>query len=197
MLRIVRNRARLIVNRLYIKRRRIYVIQVVVWYSSLIFILAIAGVFIWVALSSKKKKAYPPIIKKWYKARTIYGVLLVILMLVVTIYTLRDLPFNKPASVESADIISVDAEAFQFGFELSQSEFKVGDTIEFNVTTRDVTHGFGLYSPDMDLIGQTQAMPDYTNTFYITLEEAGTYEILCLEYCGLAHHVMKAEITVK
>lgn len=172
-------------------------IQVVVWYSSLIFILAIAGVFIWVALSSKKKKAYPPIIKKWYKARTIYGVLLVILMLVVTIYTLRDLPFNKPASVESADIISVDAEAFQFGFELSQSEFKVGDTIEFNVTTRDVTHGFGLYSPDMDLIGQTQAMPDYTNTFYITLEEAGTYEILCLEYCGLAHHVMKAEITVK
>lgn len=172
-------------------------IQVVVWFTSVIFIIALAGVFVWVALSSRKKEAYPPIIKKWYKARTVYGVLLVALMVVVTIYTLRDLPFNKPASVESANIISVEAEAFQFGFELSETEFEVGDTIEFNVTTRDVTHGFGLYDPDMDLVAQTQAMPEYTNTFYITLEKAGTYEILCLEYCGLAHHLMKSEITVK
>src|SRR5690625_6254033 len=60
-------------------------------------------------------------------------------MFAVTIYTLRELPFNKPSYVESSEIIEVDAESFQFGYELSQDEFSVGDTVKFNVTTRDVT----------------------------------------------------------
>ena len=172
-------------------------IQTVVWFATLFFILLIAGVFLWVAIKSKEESSYEPVVKKWYKARSIYGVLLVILMLVVTIYTLRELPFNKPSYVESSEIITVDAEAFQFGFELSQNEFSVGDTVEFNVTTRDVTHGFGIYNPDMEIIAQTQAMPEYENTFYVTFDEPGTYEVLCLEYCGLAHHLMKTEIVVK
>jgi len=173
------------------------VIQTVVWYSTLILILFIAGVFLWVAIQSKKESDYEPVVKKWYKARSIYGILLVIIMLVVSIYTLRELPFNKPSHVEGSEVISVDAEAFQFGFELEQNEFSVGDTVEFNVTTRDVTHGFGIYDPDMVIIGQTQAMPEYTNTFYVTFEKPGTYQVLCLEYCGLAHHLMMDEIIVK
>lgn len=172
-------------------------IQVVVWFTSLFFILAIAGVFLWVANSAKEKGDYQGIVKKWYKARKIYGVLLVILMLAVTFYTLRELPFNKPAAVASEDVVVIDVEAMQFAFVLSQNEVSVGDTVKFNVTTPDVTHGFGVYNPDMDLIGQTQAMPDYTNTFYLTFDEPGTYKILCLEYCGLYHHQMSSEIIVK
>ncbi len=175
----------------------IILIQIVVWFTTLFFILLIAGVFLWVAIKSKDSQDYQPIIKKWYKARSIYGVLLVILMLVVTIYTLRELPFNEPSHVQSADIIEVDAEAFQFGFEMSQEEFSVGDTVKFNVTTRDVTHGFGIYNSEMDLIAQTQAMPDYENSFYLTFEKPGTYQVLCLEYCGLGHHLMKLEFEVK
>lgn len=172
-------------------------IQVVVWFTSLFFILAIAGVFLWVANSAKQKGEYTGIVKKWYKARKIYGILLIALMLAVTFYTLRELPFNKPAAVATEDVVVIDVEALQFGFELSNQALSVGDTVEFNVTTRDVTHGFGLYDPDMNLIGQTQAMPEYTNTFYTTFDEPGIYKILCLEYCGLGHHLMMSEIVVK
>lgn len=172
-------------------------IQVVVWYSTLLFIALIAGVFAWVAISSGTKSEYPPIIKKWYKGRTIYGILLVILMLVVTIYTLRDLPYNQPANTKAEDIIAVDVVSFQFGWDISEKEFSVGDTVQFDVVTKDVTHGFGLYNPDMDIIAQTQAMPGYTNTIYVTFDEPGTYVVLCLEYCGLAHHIMRDEIVVK
>jgi len=175
----------------------ISLIQSVVWYTTLVFILLIAGVFLWVAIKSKEKSSYEPVVKKWYKARSIYGVLLVVLMLVVTIYTLRDLPFNKPSYVKSAEVITVDAEAYQFGFDLSKDEFSVGDTVEFKVATRDVTHGFGIYNPDMEMIAQTQAMPEYENNFYVTFDEPGTYQVLCLEYCGLAHHLMKTEFIVK
>lgn len=172
-------------------------IQTVAWITSLIFMLFVVIVFGIVALKSKETRDYEPIKKKWYKARTFYGSVLVILLLAVTIYTLRDLPYNQPAYGEGQEPTVVEVDSFQFGWELSQTEFSVGEPIEFNVTSSDVTHGFGIYDEEMNLLAQTQAMPEYTNTVYITFEEPGTYEILCLEYCGLAHHLMIEEIVVK
>lgn len=172
-------------------------IQMVAWVTSVFFMLAIAAVFGWVAFKSTEKQDYQPIIKKWYKARKTYGIVLAVFMLVVTIYTLRELPLNEPVYSEGVEPTVVDAEALQFGFKLSQNEFKVGEPVEFRVTTPDVTHGFGIYDPDMNIIAQTQAMPEYTNKIYITFDKPGTYEVLCLEYCGIGHHQMIAKIEVK
>jgi|SRR5690625_680684 len=172
-------------------------IQTVAWITSLVFILIIASVFGWVFLNSTKKENYDKVVKKWYKTRKIYGVIVVLLMLVVTIYTLRELPYNEPVYEAGTEVHHVDVEAIQFGWNIDQTEFKVGDSVEFNVTTPDVTHGFGIYNEDMELIAQTQAMPEYTNKVYMTFTEAGTYTILCLEYCGLGHHLMMAELTVE
>ncbi|MBS4219204.1 cytochrome C oxidase subunit II [Bacillus sp. FJAT-49711] len=171
-------------------------VQSVAWIVSLVFMLLIAGVFLFVAMNSTKRKEYEAIKKKWYKARTFYGITLVVLMLVVTIYTLRELPYNQPVYAKGQEPTIVDVEALQFGYKLSTREFKVGETIEFHVTSADVNHGFGIYDVDMNLIAQTQAMPEYTNKVFITFDHPGTYKILCLEYCGLGHHVMVDEITV-
>ena len=158
--------------------------------------LMVAAVFGVVALKSKERKDYEPIKKKWYKARTFYGISLVVLMLVLTIYTLRELPYNQPVYGQGKDPTIVDVEALQFGWNISQTSFKVGEPIEFDVTSADVNHGFGIYDEDMNLIAQTQAMPEYVNKVYITFDEPGTYEVLCLEYCGLAHHLMIATLEV-
>jgi len=172
-------------------------IQTIAWVSSLFFILIIAGVFAWVFLNSKKQENFNKVVKKWYKTRKVYGVIVVLIMLVVTIYTLRELPYNAPVYEAGTDVQVVDVEAIQFGWNISQTEFNVGDSVEFNVTTPDVTHGFGIYNEEMELIAQTQAMPEYTNTVYMTFSETGTYTVLCLEYCGLGHHLMMAELTVE
>ncbi|MFD1361667.1 cytochrome C oxidase subunit II [Lentibacillus salinarum] len=171
-------------------------IQTVAWVVSLIVMLIMTAVFGVVVLKSTERRDYEPIKKKWYKARSLYGAVLIIVMLAVTIYTLRDLPYNQPVYSAGAGPTVVEVEAMQFGWEISQTEFKVGEPIEFRVTSQDVNHGFGLYDDEMNMVTQTQAMPDYTNDVYITFDEPGTYEILCLEYCGLAHHVMTAEIIV-
>ena len=68
--------------------------------------------------------------------------------------------------------------------------------MEFHVTSKDVNHGFALYDPDMRIVAQTQAMPGYTNVLRYTFNEPGVYRVLCLEYCGVAHHEMTAEIKV-
>ncbi len=109
--------------------------------------------------------------------------------------TLKELPYELPASAAGAPL-SIDVNAIQFGFEMSEYQAKVGQPIEFNVTSSDVNHGFGIYDENMVVITQTQAMPGYTNKLYYTFTKPGKYKILCLEYCGLAHHFMIADFEV-
>jgi cytochrome c oxidase subunit II len=79
---------------------------------------------------------------------------------------------------------------------LSRSQVPVGQSVEFHVTSADVNHDFAIYDPGMHVVAQTQAMPGYTNKLDYTFSKPGTYKILCLEYCGIAHHNMMSEIKV-
>lgn len=171
-------------------------VQTVAWITSLVFMIIVAIIFFVVALKSKEKQTYEPIKKKWYKARKFYGITLTTFLLVICIYTLRELPYDLPIYGETEEPTVVNVEGVQFGWMMDKTEFKVGEPVEFDVTSKDVNHGFGIYDEDLTLLAQTQAMPDYTNKVYITFTKPGTYKILCLEYCGVAHHYMVAEITV-
>jgi cytochrome c oxidase subunit 2 len=169
--------------------------QDTVYVLSAIFMGLFIAVFAFVFFSSRKSAEYGPIQKKGARIRKYYFLGLVLLFLIVTGFTVRDLPFERPQNADEIDAV-VDVVGKQFMFEVSQTEFKVGQTVQFNVTSQDVNHGFGLYAPNMRMIAQTQAMPGYTNSVYVTFDKPGTYKILCMEYCGLGHHVMISEITV-
>ena len=84
----------------------------------------------------------------------------------------------------------------QWFWNISKTEFVKGDTVVFNVTASDVTHGLGVYDPNLRMLTQTQAMPGYSNALEITFDESGDYKLMCMEYCGLAHHAMVTAITV-
>jgi cytochrome c oxidase subunit 2 len=95
-----------------------------------------------------------------------------------------------------ADAIVVQATGHQWAWELSPATVPTGRMVEIRVTGADVNHGFGLYDADNRLLAQTQAMPGYTNILNYTFAQAGTYRVLCLEYCGLGHHTMISPLTV-
>ena len=80
---------------------------------------------------------------------------------------------------------------------MSQETVLAGQEVEFQVTSADVNHGFAIYKNKTRLLAQTQAMPGYVNKLRYKFTEPGEYEVLCLEYCGLAHHGMSAKFTVK
>lgn len=169
--------------------------QEAAWFTTIIFIAGIIGVFIYVLISSGEKEAYAPVKKKWHYVQNFYFIALVIVLGIATAITLQDLPFERAKAQENQEV--VDAVAMQFAFDLSKNEFEVGQPIELKVTSKDVNHGFGIYDENMVLIAQTQALPEYTNSIYVTFDEPGTYKVLCMEYCGIAHHLMQATITVK
>jgi len=69
--------------------------------------------------------------------------------------------------------------------------------VVFDVTSRDVNHGFGIYDPHHRLIGQVQAMPDYVNHLPFDFHVRGRYTVRCLEYCGLEHAGMQGTFEVR
>jgi cytochrome c oxidase subunit 2 len=171
--------------------------QSIAWYTTLFFVFLIALAFSFVYGESRKLKEYEPIQKKGYKIRKYYFLCLVAIMGFASAISLSRLPYHNHHALAKGSEKQVNVTGMQFSWQLSDENFVVGEPVQFRVTSKDVTHGFGLYDTNSQLIAQTQAMPGYTNTVYVTFKKPGTYKILCLEYCSTGHHLMVKDIIVK
>ncbi len=174
--------------------------QQVAWLLSLALMFLVATGFAFVALNSgRRTDDYKPLQVRAYRIRTKLFWVLVLLLGPAMVYTLLDLPYSAShahAAASGSTALAIDAKGYQWRWELSRDQVAVGQSVHFRVTSADINHGFALYDPEMRLVAQTQAMPGYTNTLNYTFDRAGTYKVLCLEYCGIAHHNMVTEIKV-
>lgn len=173
--------------------------QQVAWQLSLVLMTLLACVFAYVGgTAGTLEEDYTPLQKRAYRVRAWLFWILVLLFGPVMVYTLLDLPYDTPAARNGtpAPAQVIEAVGYQWRWELSRDHVVAGEPVEFRVSSADVNHGFGIYDSDMRLIAQTQAMPGYTNTLRHTFEREGTYQVLCMEYCGVAHHNMIAEFKV-
>lgn len=117
---------------------------------------------------------------------------MVALGVLVSVGSLREWPHRSPG----ADAMVVNITSGQWWWDTDTTEIPAGKQVEFRVTTEDVTHGLGIFDPELNLVAQVQAMPDYTNSVVHTFARPGTYQILCMEFCGIAHHDMTYEFEV-
>lgn len=167
--------------------------QQVAWLVSIALIALLAVVFMYVIKNSGRdgNRADISAATGLWRGRVLWGVTLVCIPIVA--YTLTNLPYARNA-IASIGTIEVQAKGYQWYWELSRTELPVGKPIEFQVTSADVNHGFAIYAPDMKIVTQTQGMPGVINVLRYTFEQPGTYKIMCLEYCGVAHHNMVTEL---
>ena len=112
---------------------------------------------------------------------------------VITVASLREWPH---AIAGGDDAVQVNATGGQWYWDIDTQEIPIGKTVVFNLHTEDVNHGFGVVDPSGDLLFQTQAMPGYVNKVQYVFDEPGDYRVLCMEFCGVAHHDMIDEFTV-
>jgi cytochrome c oxidase subunit 2 len=127
----------------------------------------------------------------WLRKRWL--ALLVVIGVLVIGVSLFDLPY---ASGGDGARTVVKVTGGQFFWTLQPARVPAGTRVRFDVTSVDVNHGFGLYEPDGHLIGSVQAMPGYHNKLDLTLDRPGTYQIRCLEFCGLNHATMESTFVV-
>lgn len=103
-------------------------------------------------------------------------------------------PFDNPGVEQigpneyKATILS-----FVFGYDPNTITVPVGSTVHFEVTTKDVVHGFHIPGTPTNLMLVPGHVAEYSQTFH----EPGEYLFLCHEYCGIGHEVMYGKIIVE
>ena len=166
------------------------------WAISLAGIGLVTLLFIFVIAQAGKAAPDPTgIPKKAYALRRPFFWALIILGIGVAYGTLRTFPIpNQQGALHPAQIVTVVAH--QWSWEISPGPIQAGVPIEFDVASADVNHGFAIFDAHDRLLTQTQAMPGYINRLIYTFAQPGTYRVMCLEYCGVAHYGMMDELHV-
>lgn len=178
--------------------------QDIAWYVSLAFVIIVTGRFIRVAASSHRDaetqeqtayiRFYGATVDP-YRLRRFLLIALIGLGIFVVIATVPPPPYKAKTSPPE-DAQEVDVVGAMWYWQLHPAVVEVGRPVLFKVTSADVNHGLGIYDRNLRLLTQTQAMPGYVNKLAYTFQEPGKYQIMCLEYCGLAHHGMIGTIEV-
>lgn len=157
---------------------------------TLLLMAVVVGAFVRVVASTTAPPAAAPAVER-LRSRLFWA--LVVAGVVVSGVSLARWPHAIPA--DPAERVRVLGS--QWSWEISPSELPAGVPVLFEVTATDVNHGFAVYDERGTLLFQTQAMPGWINRVAWTFSEPGIYRVLCLEYCGLIHHDMLAELTVR
>lgn len=127
----------------------------------------------------------------WPKIRIpIYGWIGFLVFVGVGIHILT---FNKIPWVKwdlSRDRIKADQEfnitIADYKFQMPEKRLFIGEgqTVRFNLESRDYTYGFGLFREDGTMVFQMQVVPGSRNDLVWKFDRSGTYSIRSTEYSG-------------
>ena len=71
-------------------------------------------------------------------------------------------------------------------------ELEEGKTYRLHLSSMDYLHGFSLQPENINI----EVHPGYEHIVTLTPTAAGTYSIICNEYCGINHHTMASKLYV-
>lgn len=154
---------------------------------------AAIGIMLFVALYGGHDPVSQDVVSaKGYAIRRYWFAIVIAAAIALFIFTIPHFPY---ASAQTPGRhYSVVAQ--QYSFMLPQT-LPAGTPVVFDVTSRDVNHGFAIYDPGGRLVGQVQAMPAYINHLPFVFHTRGHYTVRCLEYCGIAHAAMQGGFVVR
>jgi cytochrome c oxidase subunit II len=108
--------------------------------------------------------------------------------------TLHDVEKAPASGIERQ--VTVNGQQFNWTFDYNEGGKKFtsaqlyvpkGESVKFNVKTRDVLHDFWVPAWRMKI----DAVPGITTGYRVTPVKLGTYPVVCAELCGLGHAFMR------
>lgn len=128
------------------------------------------------------------VIRRWWFA------LVTLVAVAAFVVSIPWFPYPSAQDLQTGRHFRVVAQQYSF---ILPAVVPLNVPVVFDVTAKDVNHGFGIYDPQNRLIAQVQAMPNYVNHMPFKFASPGRYRVRCLEYCGAAHAVMQAIFEVR
>ncbi len=149
-----------------------------------LYCLVIILVMIWFTLRitrSGKSKVKPALFYTFVGFLTILGVSLHIITFNTIPWSEMDLNRHEITADKS---FSIDVENHKFILPAEKMVVEVGDIVEFDVTSKDLTYGFGLFRQDNSMLFQMQVVPGHRNDILWKFLKPGVYTIRSTEYSG-------------
>jgi cytochrome c oxidase subunit 2 len=131
--------------------------------------------------------------RTWSHRETTWLVIVVVGLFALLLGTIFFVPYGESAGRDKQVVRVVGV---QFAWAITPAEVQIDKPVEFQMSTRDVNHGFGVYDPDGTFVTQAQVVPGQTQKLVWTFHEPGMYTVHCLEFCGAKHHEMSATFKV-
>ncbi len=160
-------------------------------YSAATIVACIIAIGVWKSTRGERKFIDPERAAHREKGWLAIVVAFLVTTLLLTIFLV---PYGESAKTDAQKVTVIGQ---QFGFQITPATVKAGQQVEFTLTSKDTTHGFGvMYPNDAGVAFQAQIVPEHTQRVVWTFDKPGKYRVVCLEYCGVGHHVMLSSIEV-
>jgi len=128
---------------------------------------------------------------------------LVVLGVSLHIVTYHTIPWTKMdlnrQQINADKVFKIVMEKHQIILPSDTLRVKLGEKVLFDVTTNDLTYGFGVFRQDNTMVMQMQVVPGHRNDILWKFETPGLYTIRSTEYSGPAgaNMIMKDVIKVE
>jgi cytochrome c oxidase subunit 2 len=114
--------------------------------------------------------------------------LLVVLGVSLHIVTYNTIPWTSMDinrdEIKPDKVFNISVENHEFILPSEKLTIDVNDKVLFDVTSKDLTYGFGLFRKDNSMVFQMQVVPGHRNDILWKFEKPGVYTIRSTEYSG-------------
>lgn len=100
---------------------------------------------------------------------------------------------------EGKYVVNMIASAFNYDLGVDEKGDPVrkisipkGSDVLFQITTKDVIHGFQVAGTNVNMMVE----PGHISRYETTLKNSGEFTVVCNEYCGVGHHLMFSTVEV-
>ena len=117
---------------------------------------------------------------------------------IVTLHTIPWKPIDLHRGEYKADkVFDISIRDHEFNLPADTLYIDKGDLVLFNVTSDDLTYGFGLFRQDNSMVLQMQVLPGHVNDILWRFEKPEILSIRSTEYSGWkGYNMHKKEVVV-
>jgi cytochrome c oxidase subunit II len=164
--------------------------NIVLWGQTLaytLYVLAIMAVMAWFAFRVTRQGAHEGIKPVLFYAFVGFLVVCGVSLHIITYNTIPWAPLDLNRGQIRADrVFTITVEKHKFTLPAEKLAVACNEKVLFNVVSKDLTYGFGLFREDNSMVFQMQVLPGHVNDLLWQFDRPGVYSIRSTEYSGPA-----------
>nr|NQU93403.1 cytochrome C oxidase subunit II [Bacteroidota bacterium] len=139
----------------------------------------------WFGYQITRKGKGKTVSHKFFYTFVVFLTVLGVSLHIVTYNTIPWAPMDlNRADITADKVFDITVQNHEFQLPSEKLLINVGDKALFDVTSNDLTYGFGLFRSDNSMLFQMQVVPGHRNDILWLFDKPGVYTIRSTEYSG-------------